>query len=145
MPAPRTINRSSFSKDDKLIVEYAGLRRYKAYYMFDSVLNQGMIWVKFDCRVNELTKSFSSCCSLWLVGLESRRKKKISTYYQPGVMEPEMILSSLIKFSNRVATNSSELVILTNISTIENNEYTHLVTENSMNFNDNANFADDKG
>ena len=50
-----------------LIEECAGSRMYKTVYIFDSVLYQGMILVKFECFLNELTKALTYCCSLSLV------------------------------------------------------------------------------
>ena len=81
---------SLFKKGNKSMIGCPGSIMYEVCYMFDSVMNQGMIWVKFDCCVNELTKALTFCCSLSSVGLESTRKKRIPKYYKPGVMGIEM-------------------------------------------------------
>ena len=50
---------SSYTEGRKTMVDCPGLRPYKASYLFDSIINQGMIWVKFDCRQNKLHKVLS--------------------------------------------------------------------------------------
>ena len=147
-PAPSTVNMSKFNKGDRLMVECTGSRIYEACYMFDSVLNQGMIWVNFDYCANKLTKAPTSCYVLILVTLVLIRKSKTPNYYQPGVIGTEMISSCCNRSRNRVETNLSELLINNEVPTkgisLENDKYNYLVTRNNMNFEKNANFAGNK-
>ena len=75
---------SNFTTGDKLLVEGVNSTLHEAKYMFDSIMNQGMIWVKFDSSFgNDLNKILSSICRTATAGMGTR-KKKASDYYGIG-------------------------------------------------------------
>ena len=69
------------------MVECPDFRMYKACYIFDGVMKQGMIWVDIDCSVHKLAKALTSCCRVTSEAFKLTRKRISQTNMNPGNFE----------------------------------------------------------
>ena len=63
----------SYNTGDSIMVNCLGNRLYPVLYYFDSMINPGRIWVKFDCGGNKSHKVFFSICILETHSIERRK------------------------------------------------------------------------
>ena len=65
------------------MVNYPGLGLYKAIYLFDNIINLGIIWVEFDFHQNEFHKVLSMNSNFSTDSVPAQKRKE-TNIYQPG-------------------------------------------------------------
>ena len=66
---------SNFKPEQKLLVEFSNNMMYNAKFQFESIIYPGMIWVKFDCKKNEIHQVLATKCMNPETKMPSRKRK----------------------------------------------------------------------
>ena len=117
---------SNFQPEQKLLVEFSNNMMYDAKFQFESIIYPGMIWVKFDCRKNEIHQVLATNCMNPETKMPSR-KRKIPQFYKPGTDSMERITSINVD-------TFDDANLPTNITTLTQNEINTRTALNNYRF-----------
>ena len=122
------------------MVDCPGLGQCEGIYLFDSIINLGMIWVKFDQHQNEFHKVLSSNYNFSIDSIPTR-EGKATNFYQPGATRAEN--DSLFRGNtsgDRVVRYDGEIfnptILPSNVNMLEQDAYLHQQGMNNLCFHE---------